>query len=156
VIDVRNNSGGWITDMLLAIIDVQKHSYTIPRDGSPGYPIRRRPLYFWTKPAITICNERSYSNAEIFSHAFKTLKRGKLVGMPTFGGVISTGRTKLMDGSYLRLPFRGWYLHPSGKCMENNGAEPDIKVYFGPEDENRGFDPQLDAAVKLMMEQLSK
>ena len=33
------------------------------------------------------------SECEVFSHAFQTLERGVLVGVPTFGGVISTGGT---------------------------------------------------------------
>ncbi|MEZ4902712.1 MAG: hypothetical protein R2822_13650 [Spirosomataceae bacterium] len=31
----------------------------------------------WLKPSIALCNEGSYSNAEIFSHAYKTLNRAK-------------------------------------------------------------------------------
>ena len=49
----------------------------------------------WNKPIVVICNESSYSNAEIFSHAIKTLKRGKVVGVTTAGCVISTGGTGL-------------------------------------------------------------
>mgnify|MGYP000385056635 CR=1 FL=1 len=44
----------------------------------------------WTRPAAVLCNEESYSNAEIFSWAFQTLGRGPLVGSPTFGAVIGT------------------------------------------------------------------
>ena len=40
----------------------------------------------WTKPIVVLCNQNSFSNAEIFSHAIKTLKRGRLVGVPTAGG----------------------------------------------------------------------
>ena len=66
----------------------------VPRDaeGSQrGYPQDRLPLAAWTRPALTLCNEDSYSNAEIFSWAFQTLKRGPVVGKRTFGAVISTG-----------------------------------------------------------------
>ncbi|OGL47354.1 MAG: hypothetical protein A2161_12255, partial [Candidatus Schekmanbacteria bacterium RBG_13_48_7] len=155
IIDVRDNHGGWITDMLMTIIDVRKHAYTIPRDGKPGYPQRRLPLYFWTKPVVMLCNERSFSNAEIFAHAFKTLHRGKLIGMPTFGGVISTDATRLLDGSWLRLPFRGWYVYPDSVNMENNGAEPDITVFMRPEDEMTGRDSQLETALKVLMSEIS-
>ena len=34
---------------------------------------------------------------EIFAHAIKTLERGKLVGVPTAGGVISAGRNRILD-----------------------------------------------------------
>ena len=74
--------------------------------------------------AHLLCNEKSFSNAEILAHAFRTLKRGTLVGQRTYGGVISTGGTTLLDGTSVRIPFRGWYL-PDGSDMENNGAVPD-------------------------------
>ncbi|MHC4860119.1 MAG: MTH938/NDUFAF3 family protein, partial [Planctomycetota bacterium] len=38
----------------------------------------------------------------------KTLGRGKLVGVPTAGGVISTGGRRIMDLGFLRTPGRGW------------------------------------------------
>ncbi|MEM6298710.1 MAG: S41 family peptidase, partial [Bacteroidota bacterium] len=102
VIDVRFNGGGWTTDYLMTVLSVQQHAYTVPRGATDNleanqkkfkeyYPYGERlPLSAWTKPAIALCNPNSYSNAEIFSHAFKTLNRGKLVGEPTFGAVIST------------------------------------------------------------------
>ncbi|RME84102.1 MAG: hypothetical protein D6785_05950 [Planctomycetota bacterium] len=155
LIDVRYNGGGWTADYLLAILMVKPHAFTVPRSGGKGYPQGRLPYYKWTLPAITLCNEYSFSNAEIFSHAFKTLKRGLLVGKTTYGGVISTGGTRLLDGSYLRLPFRGWYLHPSGQNMENHGAKPDVVVENPPGEEIAGQDRQLKKAVKLLLSQLN-
>ena len=93
-----------------------------------------------------LCNEKSFSNAEIISHAFKTMKRGKLVGQQTAGGVISTGGTALIDGTTVRIPFRGWFL-PDGTCEERNGATPDILVPQTPEDEAKEYDGQLKTAV---------
>ena len=100
-----------------------------------------------------MCNENSYSNAEIISHAFKTLKRGTLVGQETFGAVISTGGTQLIDGTFVRLPFRGWYLL-DGADMEDRGAVPHIIVEQTPESEARGDDLQLRAAVKDLLKRL--
>ena len=92
VIDVRNNPGGWISDYLLAVLTVRRHAWTSPRGAEiSGYPQDRLPLYSWVKPTATLCNELSFSNAEIFSHAFKTLGLGPLVGRTTGGAVISTG-----------------------------------------------------------------
>ena len=101
LVDVRFNGGGWTTDYLMAVLMVQRHAYTVPRGADSSiqaYPQSRLPLAAWTRPAATICNEDSYSNAEIFSHAFKSLERGPLVGWPTFGAVISTGGTRTLDG----------------------------------------------------------
>ena len=38
IIDVRENGGGFTTDLLLTALTQPKHSITIPRGGRPGYP----------------------------------------------------------------------------------------------------------------------
>jgi tricorn protease len=160
VIDVRSNGGGWTTDYLMTVLMVQRHAYTVPRDADPdrrAYPTAERlPLgTAWTRPAVALCNEDSYSNAEIFSHAFKTLDRGPLVGSPTFGAVISTSGTTLLDGNWLRLPMRGWYVAGSGVNMELNGAQPDVIVWQPPmEDGSATTDTQLERAVAVLLEDL--
>jgi len=156
IIDVRNNGGGWTADWVLAVLSVQRHAYTVTRGGEPGYPHDRLIFYAWTKPATMMCNQHSFSNAEIISHAFKTLKRGPLVGMTTFGGVISTGAYHLMDGALARTPGRGWYILPDGVDMESHGAEPDVKIAETPADEVRGAQPQLDAAIRATLEQVER
>ncbi|MFM1801834.1 MAG: hypothetical protein RJA81_1186, partial [Planctomycetota bacterium] len=90
------------------------------------------------------------SNAEIFSHAIKTLKRGKLVGVTTAGGVISTGGTSITDIGFLRLPFRGWFLKENGEDMELFGAVPDVIIWPNPGDMPAGKDDQLVKAIELL------
>ncbi|MFN3168675.1 MAG: S41 family peptidase [Phycisphaeraceae bacterium] len=157
IIDVRDNGGGWTTDRLLASIMTRRHAYTVPRGADPtrtnSYPNSRLFITRYNLPINALCNENSFSNAEIFSHAFKTLGRGTLVGNTTAGGVISTGGTRLLDGTTIRLPFRGWYL-PDGTDMENHGAVPDLRVPQTPEDESAGKDAQLEAAVADLLKRL--
>ncbi len=165
IVDVRNNGGGWTTDRLLASLMYPKHAYTIPRglkdsteadrDGPirGGYPQDRLFIQRYDLPTNMLCNEKSFSNAEIVSHAFKTLGRGTLVGEQTAGGVISTGSFTLVDGTRVRLPFRGWFL-PDGTDMENNGAIPDLLVPQTPEAEAAGEDEQLQAAVDDLLGRL--
>ncbi len=161
VIDVRYNGGGWTADYLLTMLQVKRHSTTFPRGGGPGYPQGRLPLYFWTKPIVVLCNEHSFSNAEIFSHAIKTLNRGSLVGVPTPGGVISTGEHTLVDGSLYRVPLRGWYVgivdKPDPKLrLEGNGAVPDYIVPLSPTAISASRDSQLITAIKALKNQISK
>jgi tricorn protease len=151
VIDVRENGGGSTADLLLTALTQPKHAIAVPRDGGPGYPQDRTVFATWTKPIIVLCNQNSYSNAEIFSHAIKTLKRGKLVGVPTAGGVISTGGTTIMDVGFLRLPFRGWYKVDDGEDMELNGAVPDLILWPQPTEMPAGIDRQLEKAVQLLL-----
>lgn len=164
LIDVRFNGGGWTTDYLMAVLSVQQHAYTIPRGAAENlekehlnyretYPFGERlPLAWWTKPAATLCNATSYSNAEIFSHAFKTLDRGPLVGEPTFGAVISTGGASLINGARVRLPFRAWYVKATEENMELGPAVPDIILTNAPDAKAKGTDAQLEAAVNALLE----
>jgi tricorn protease len=168
VIDVRFNGGGWTTDMLMTVLNVRQHAYTIPRGAAESldkqhtqfrenYPYGERlPLSALTKPSIALCNENSYSNAEIFSHAYKTLDLGTLVGQPTFGAVISTGGQRLMDGSFVRMPFRAWYVKATGENMEHGPAVPDILVKQPPASKAQGEDPQLKAAVEQLLKEMER
>ena len=166
VIDVRYNGGGWTTDYLMAVLNVKQYAYTIPRGAAKDlskehkqfenyYPYNERlPLPAWTKPSVALCNENSYSNAEIFSHAYKELGIGKLVGTPTFGAVISTGSQNLIDGSSVRVPGRGWFVKSSGKNMDFTPAMPDIIIENYPDEKAKGMDSQLKAAVDELLKQL--
>lgn len=155
VIDVRNNGGGWTADLLLTMFFPKPHGYTIWRGSKKGYPVTRRPFFTWHKPSILLCNQRSVSNAEIFSHAYKNLKIGTLVGMPTYGGVISTRTLRLVDGTWFRIPLRGWWALPGKKNMENGPAVPNVLVKMSPDDERKDRDPQLLKAVRLLLKQLA-
>lgn len=154
IIDVRDNGGGFTTDHLLTVLTPAEHATTVPRGGGPGYPQDRRVYATWNKPITVLCNQNSFSNAEIFSHAIKELGRGQLVGVPTAGGVISTGATGIMDLGMLRLPFRGWYRRSDGADMELNGAVPDVIVWPHPTDAAAGRDRQISRAVKVLLKDI--
>jgi len=167
VIDVRFNGGGSTTDMLMTVLNVRQHAYTIPRGAAASldrenqkfannYPFSERlPMPPLMKPSIALCNENSYSNAEIFSHAYKTLDIGTLVGQPTFGAVISTGSYRLMNGYRVRMPFRAWYVKATGENMEHGPAVPDIIVENAPDGKAKGQDLQLKKSVETLLEQLN-
>jgi C-terminal processing protease CtpA/Prc len=166
VIDVRNNTGGWITDYLMAVLNVKQHAYTIPRGAAKNlkkenkkfaqyYPYGERlPFAVWMKPSIAVCNENCYSNGEIFSHAYKTLGIGKLVGKSTFGAVISTGGRAMIDGTWVRLPFRGWYVKKTMENMEWGPAVPDIIVDNDPDSRGTKNDKQLKVAVDELLKEI--
>lgn len=151
IIDVRDNGGGSTADHLLTALTQPVHALTVPRGGSQvGYPIDRKVYASWNKPIVVMCNQNSFSNAEIFSHAIKTLKRGQLVGVTTAGGVISTGGTSIMDVGFLRLPFRGWYLVNDGQDMELNGCVPEHQLWPNPGEMPAGKDIQLMKAIEVL------
>jgi len=157
VIDVRENGGGATTDRLLTALTQPRHALTLPRgDTVPGYPQDRTVFATWNNPIVVMCNQNSFSNAEIFSHAIKTLKRGHLVGVTTSGSVISTGGRQIMDIGFLRLLFRGWFLINSGLDMEQNGAVPDFVLWPEPAELPAGKDRQLDKAVQVLKADVRK
>ena len=149
IIDVRDNGGGFTTDHLLTCLTQPRHAITKPRGGGEGYPHDRMVYAPWFKPVVVLCNQNSFSNAEIFSHAIKNLERGIVVGVPTAGGVISTGGTTVMGVGTLRLPFRGWYLATDGEDMELNGCVPHHVLWDRAGDFAAGIDRQLDKAVEV-------
>ena len=156
IIDVRENGGGFTTDHLLTILTQPRHAITKPRDGGRGYPQDRSIYATWSKPIIVLCNQNSHSNAEIFSHAIKYLKRGKVVGVPTSGSVISTGSRSVMDAGAIRTPFRGWYLMGTGQDMELNGAIPDVVIWPSPGELPAGKDKQLDKAISILAREVER
>jgi tricorn protease len=151
VIDVRENGGGSTADHLLTALTQPVHAITVPRGGGSGYPQDRKVYATWNKPIVVLCNQNSYSNAEIFSHAVRTLNRGQVVGVPTAGAVISTGGTAIMGEGFLRLPFRGWYVLASGEDMELNGAVPHHVLWPEPGQMTSGKDVQLEKAVEVLL-----
>jgi len=155
VIDVRENGGGSTTDHLLTILTQPTHAITKPRGGGRGYPHDRRVYATWSKPIVVLCNQNSFSNAEIFSHSIKTLKRGQVVGVPTAGGVISTGGTRIAGAGYLRMPFRGWFLL-DGKDMELNGCVPHHVLWPEPGQMPQGKDTQLSKAIEVLQAEVKE
>lgn len=150
VIDVRNNGGGFTTDHLLTALTQPRHAFTVPRNGGRGYPQDRFVYATWNRPIIVLCNQNSFSNAEIFAHAVRTLERGKVIGVETAGGVISTGSRKIMTAGTLRMPFRGWFNIKTGEDMELNGAKPHVTVWNAPGEISAGIDKQIEKAVKVL------
>src|SRR5258706_6294188 len=102
---------------------------------------------------VVMENERSGSNAEMFPKGFQDLKLGKVVGVPSGGGVIGTGSYTLMDGSTVRTPGSGVWTS-TGVNMENFGVPPDILVDNTPEDYLAGRDVQIEKAVESLKTQI--
>jgi len=154
VIDVRNNPGGFISDHLISILCHPRHAVTIPRNGEAGYQQGYLPSAAWFKPIVVLCNEYSSSNSEIFCHAIQTLKRGKIVGVPTQRAVISTSIKKILDVGQIRMPHRGWFRLEDGADMEQQPCVPDVLLANDPEDVPAGRDPQLKRAVEELLKDI--
>ena len=151
VLDVRNNGGGHLHNQLMDIFNRQPFGQYRPRNGKEAW----EPGLTWTKPVVLLINERSFSDAEVFPAAFKSVNRGPVIGVRTPGGVIGTHDIQLSDGSTLRIPTVGWF-RTNGENMEGNGCEPDVEVPLTVEDEQAGRDPQLGKAIETLRELINK
>jgi tricorn protease len=148
VLDVRFNGGGHTHDQVLNYFGSKAHTVFRFRDGGEGLVIRSYDRK-WAKPAVLLINNRSYSDAEILPHAFRTLGLGKLVGQATGGHVIGTSQLTLIDGSRFRIPRIGVFT-VGGINMDKEGVKPDVEVLPHPEQQAKGIDPQLEKAVEVL------
>ncbi len=128
VLDLRSNPGG----LLEASIEIARQWIntgvivsTKTKDGITD--IRKAKSRALTnRPVVVLIDEGSASASEILSGAIKDNKRGILVGKKTFGkGLVQSVRS-LPDGSGLTVTIAK-YLTPSGKDINRNGIEPDVK-----------------------------
>ncbi|MFA6544803.1 MAG: S41 family peptidase [Limisphaerales bacterium] len=146
IIDVRFNGGGNISDTLIDWLKRRQHGWYRPRDEGP----EAAPNRSWEKPVVVLMNEHSYSNSEMFPYAMRQRGIAKIVGMPTPGYVIWTWSMRLTDGTGARMP-QGGVFRMDGSNMENNGEQPDVRVWLTPEDWVSRRDPQLDKAIELLL-----
>ncbi len=149
IIDVRYNGGGWLHEFLFELLGRKPFGYSQMRE----WPKLAQPEKMFLGPKVVITHESSFSDAEIFPYGFRALGLGKLVGRPTFGGVIGTGNYSLIDGTVFRLPINGWF-RLNGSNMENEGEKPDVDVALMPGELTEGRDRQLEVAVEEVLKQL--
>ena len=153
VIDVRNNSGGFVN--VYAIDVLARRGYlTMTLRGQGGAPARtvlgQRAL---DRPTILLTNQHSLSDAEDFTEGYRSLKLGKVVGEPTAGWIIYTWNQALIDGTNFRLP-RMKITANDGTDMERHPRPVDVEVIRPIGETLTGKDSQLDAAVKELLKEL--
>ena len=107
IIDVRFNGGGHVSSLILEKLARRRLGYDVSRWGEP-IPYPRESVL---GPMVAITNERTASDGDMFSHAFKLMKLGKLIGTRTWGGVIGyTNNGLLVDGGQTTQPqFSAWF-----------------------------------------------
>src|SRR6185436_19483472 len=104
-------------------------------------------------PVVALTNERAGSDGDIFSHAFKLMGVGPLVGTRTWGGVIGISpRHRLVDGTSTTQPEYSFWFKDAGWCVENYGTDPDIEVDNAPQDAAVGRDRQLEKALEVALD----
>ncbi|MFN7016538.1 MAG: S41 family peptidase [Fimbriimonadales bacterium] len=151
IVDVRANGGGSVSPLLLEKLARKRLGYDVPRWGKPGpYPYESV-----MGPIVAITDERAGSDGDMFSHAFKLMKLGVLIGKRTWGGVIGIWPKSLfVDQGLTTQPEYAFWFHDVGWRVENYGTDPDIEVDYAPQDYAAGRDPQLDRAIAEVLKQM--
>jgi tricorn protease len=148
IVDVRYNRGGHVSELLLEKLARRRLGYVMARWQRPSpYPDESR-----AGPVVALTNEHAGSDGDIFSHGFKLLKLGTLVGTRTWGGVIGIWpRHTLVDGSTTTQPEYSFWFEDVGWGVENHGTEPQVVVDNAPQDAAAGRDRQLETALATVL-----
>ncbi|MFA9372161.1 MAG: S41 family peptidase [Labilibaculum antarcticum] len=150
VVDTRFNGGGWLHDDLATLLSGEVYSTLSPR----GQDFGTEPMNKWKKPSAVLISESNYSDACAFPYVYKTLKIGKLIGMPVPGTMTAVWWETLQDQSlYFGMPMVG-VKDTKGHYIENQQIEPDIKVANDYEVVTKGDDQQLKKAVEYLLQEI--
>ncbi|MBU0754461.1 MAG: hypothetical protein KJ645_04935, partial [Planctomycetes bacterium] len=76
-------------------------------------------------------------------------------GTRTWGGLVGlTGTPSLIDNGHPSVPTTAFYETDGTWGVEGHGVDPDIEVVDDPALMLEGGDPQLEAAIALMLEEI--
>jgi tricorn protease len=153
IVDVRYNRGGHVSQLLLEKIARKRSGYALSRWMKPSpYPDESV-----IGPVVALTNEHAGSDGDIFSHNFKLMGLGPLVGTRTWGGVVGIWpRHQLVDGSSTTQPEFSFWFSDVGFGVENYGTDPQIEVDNAPQDAAGDHDRQLEKALATAMALVAK
>ncbi|MGF1536350.1 MAG: S41 family peptidase, partial [Elainellaceae cyanobacterium] len=153
LVDVRFNGGGHVSQLILEKLARQRIGYDVPRWEQP----EPYPSDSMAGPIVALTNEHAGSDGDIFSHCFKLMNIGPLIGTRTWGGVIGIWpRHQLIDHSIVTQPEYSFWFKDVGWRVENYGTDPTIPVEVPPHDWAAGQDPQLQKGIEVILRQLAE
>ncbi len=152
IIDVRGNGGGFVSPLVIERLRRALIMVEIARNGVP----QTNPPQTFLGPMVTLIDEFSASDGDIFPFRFKALGLGKLIGKRTWGGVIGIRNPlPLTDGGAIFKPeFAPYSKEGKNWIIESHGVDPDIVVDNDPAKEFRGEDQQLEKAIQVVQEEM--
>ena len=152
IVDVRFNGGGHVSQLLLEKLARRRIGYVQSRH----FGVRTYPSESPAGPMVAVTNEYAGSDGDIFSHCFKLMKLGTLIGKRTWGGVIGISpRHPLADKGLTTQPEFSFWFTDVGWQVENYGTDPNIEVEMRPQDYRAGADPQLARALEEIQKLLA-
>ena len=152
IIDERFNGGGSIADYYIDLLTRPYQSHWNMRYGKD----LKTPSASIQGPRVMLIDETAGSGGDMLPWMFRKFKVGTLVGKATWGGLVGTlGFPELMDGGGVTAPNLAIWTK-EGFIVENVGVEPDVEVEQWPADVIKGKDPQLEEAIRIVMEELKQ
>lgn len=132
IIDLRNNSGGYLHAAILMVNEFLQRGQLIVY--TEGKAFKREDAYadgtgrFAHNRICVLINEWSASASEIFAGAIQDQDRGWVIGRRSFGKGLVQQQMNLQDGSELRLTIARYYT-PSGRCIQKPYKQGEIDQY---------------------------
>ena len=154
IIDVRGNTGGYLTNCTKVVeMFLKKGSlmYSIKSKNNENHYYDQTDEER-TYPIVVLIDSGSASASEILATSLHDSYGATIIGTKSFGkGKVQTTGT-LSDGTMIKYTSAKWYT-PKGECIDEIGITPDIIVELSedyidnPIDEN---DNQLNEALKIL------
>lgn len=132
IIDLRNNSGGYLSAAIYMINEWlpkgQLIVYTEGRNYRRENAVADGTGRFKNNNVCVLINEWSASASEIFAGAIQDQDRGWVIGRRSFGKGLVQQQMPLSDGSEMRLTIARYYT-PSGRCIQKPYQQGEVDEY---------------------------
>lgn len=148
IIDVRNDSGGYltaVTDISSLFLKKGKIIYQL-QDDKKKEVVKDKTKESRSYPVAVLVNAASASASEILASAIKESYGGLVVGTQTYGKGTVQKTKKLSDGSMIKYTIQKW-LTPNGNWINEKGVTPTNAVEYDVISEQ---DKQLQTATELL------
>ncbi len=156
IIDVRDNSGGYLTtvsDILSLFLNKSKIMYQLETKGV------KEPVHALTKesrsyPVAVLINHSSASASEILASAMMESYGAEVIGVNSYGKGTVQKAVELGSGASFKFTFQKW-LTPNGNWINEVGITPTIEVQLNDEyyhDPVIEKDPQFNKALEVLTE----
>ena len=152
VIDVRGNSGGYlttVTDILSMFLKKGEMVYQLKTKDKIEKIYDKTDEKRNYKVAILV-NGGSASASEMLTAAMKDTYHAYTIGTTTFGKSKVQKTQDLSNGTTIKYTFQEW-LTPNGVSVGDKGITPEYEINYTPEDEEHKYDSQLQKALDLLV-----
>lgn len=153
LIDERWNGGGQVPNRFIELLNRPVSNYWAKRHSKPD----AFPFDAHHGPKAMLINGQSGSGGDCFPAYFKFAKLGPLIGKRTWGGLVGIGgKPPFADGGSVSVPEFAYFKLDGNWGIEGHGVDPDMDITDDPGKMLKGEDPQLDAAISYLVEQVKK